>query len=616
MNGSETAEVPHLPPAIRHAGWAAVSLTVFLLALAILQVDDIMSLFWLGSVVNVALSVTKMGLAQATVHHKALMADAVHGLGDTAAEVVTALAYAEAARPPDKEHPWGHGKIESMGAVGVTGILLYIAFSMGYDSIVSLAPLLREQAHGRDAKPVAKDATPMEEAPGSDNQSKAGIQKSARRAAIAVGLASILLKEALYRATLSAGEQVQSNLAVATAWHHRSDSLAAGVALASQLGGAVGAWQGFDPLGSGVVAAMLGVSAVDSLRDSLNDLLDYNHATGEFEYISEDGSADAASGVCYGAALSRNIGTVQGVRSHTLRTRRMGRFCLADVTIVVDARISASAASMIAEAVHDQVIRDFHPIVTDVLVHVDPDGSPQSHRLETHSEVGNMADQMMMNPEELEAQIREALLQEDADKDLPSILEVKELQTYFYMEEDTSAGGDGKLTSYVDVKVDFRLQGEDTTIRRATAAGRAARERVHRALPGIVRDVDVNLQLDMGEEEGAFQAAASATATSKVLPAAACGSPGDQRKHGSWRWDFCSRPSAALASSVPGGLNSLVQHSDRRLRQVKLIWQRGPEARKAPGYKERVSWRPFGGNSSSPAYVNESQRDRHLEEWM
>eukprot|EP00439_Symbiodinium_sp_Y106_P029828 s2156_g3.t1 len=173
MNGSETAEVPHLPPAIRHAGWAAVSLTVFLLALAILQVDDIMSLFWLGSVVNVALSVTKMGLAQATVHHKALMADAVHGLGDTAAEV-TALAYAEAARPPDKEHPWGHGKIESMGAVGVTGILLYIAFSMGYDSIVSLAPLLREQAHGRDAKPVAKDATPMEEAPGSDNQSKAG----------------------------------------------------------------------------------------------------------------------------------------------------------------------------------------------------------------------------------------------------------------------------------------------------------------------------------------------------------------------------------------------------------------------------------------------------------
>ena len=64
----------------------------------------------------------------------------------------------------------------------------------------------------------------------------------------------------------------------------------------------------------------------------------------------------------------------------------MGRFCLVDVTIVVDARISASAASVLAEAVHDRLIEDFRPRVTDVLVHVDPDGSPQSHRLETHAE--------------------------------------------------------------------------------------------------------------------------------------------------------------------------------------------------------------------------------------
>lgn len=55
----------------------------------------------------------------------------------------------------------------------------------------------------------------------------------------------------------------------------------------------------------------------------------------------------------------------------------MGRFCLVDVTIIVDARISASAASMIAEKVHNQVIHDFRPAVTDVLVHVDPDGSPR-----------------------------------------------------------------------------------------------------------------------------------------------------------------------------------------------------------------------------------------------
>ena len=123
-----------------------------------------MQLFWLGTLVNIApglqalkadpyseaLSTAKLALAQLAEQQKALKADAVHGLGDSLAEVLTAFAYVEAARPPDVEHPWGHGKIESMGAVvaraleeeglsrpEVTCILLYIAFSMGQ----ALAPV-------------------------------------------------------------------------------------------------------------------------------------------------------------------------------------------------------------------------------------------------------------------------------------------------------------------------------------------------------------------------------------------------------------------------------------------------------------------------------------------
>ncbi|CAE8720954.1 unnamed protein product, partial [Polarella glacialis] len=113
---------------------------------------------------------------------------------------------------------------------------------------------------------------------------------------------------------------------------------------------------------------------------------------------------------CNRAALARTIASVQGVRNHTLRTRRMGPYCLVDVTIIVDARISASAASMIAETLHDRVIVDFRPAVTDVLVHVDPDGSPQSHRLETHAEATSVMD--AINPEEVEALVRAALLEE------------------------------------------------------------------------------------------------------------------------------------------------------------------------------------------------------------
>ena len=79
--------------------------------------EDLLQLFWLGTLVNIALSAAKLALAHLAERQKALMADAVHGLGDSVAEVLTAFAYVEAARPPDVEHPWGHGKIEPMGAL-------------------------------------------------------------------------------------------------------------------------------------------------------------------------------------------------------------------------------------------------------------------------------------------------------------------------------------------------------------------------------------------------------------------------------------------------------------------------------------------------------------------
>lgn len=272
----------------------------------------------------------------------------------------------------------------------------------------------------------------------------------------------------------------------------------------------------------------------------------------------------------------------------------MGPFCLVDVTIVVDARISASAASMIAELVHDHVIHDFRPTVTDVLVHVDPDGSPQSHRLETHSEANTIAEQVetldMLNPEDIEAQTRAALLQDAGDPDLPQIIEVTELHIYYHM-EDPGPENDWKVSACVDVKVDFRLKG-DTTIRKAAAAGRAARERVRAALPGIVRDVDANLQLDIDSSED------RAPTLSPEAPKALClsKSSATHDTHGSWgiEREHCA-PAAKLATSAQG---ARLADQDRHLRQVKLIWERGPEARKvrAPylhtaGHGEKITWK-------------------------
>jgi len=342
------------------------------------------------------------------------------------------------------------------------------------------------------------------------------------------------------------------------------------VALASQLGASWGQHY-LDSLGSSIVASMLAHSACGSLRDSLDDLLDYNPASESDTWTR-----------CGRHQLSQSIRTVQGIRNHTLRTRRMGPYCLVDATIVVDARISASAASMLAEAVHDRVIKDFAPFVTDVLVHVDPDGSPQSHHLQTHKEPGPMVD--AINPEEVEAKVRASLKSLPVDHpELPAVLEITELQTYYYMDNFTNPA-DVADSPYVDVKLDFRLSTEEATLRGATALARVARKRIMAALPGVVRDVDIDLELDETVPEDVPSTVL--TPSESPVTTATCESRmgGAGHHHGSWGMEPCMAPATKPAAPK------------RSLQQVTLVWERGAESREArvPSlrHEQSFTWTP------------------------
>lgn len=156
---------------------------------------------------------------------------------------------------------------------------------------------------------------------------------------------------------------------------------------------------------------------------------------------------------------------------------------------------------MVAEAVHNRVIDDFQPFVTDVVVHVDPDGSPQFHQLDPEAEslaasrassnTGALARTAPAH-EVVEERVREALRSLGAAQpELPQILEITELQTYY-----AETGSSDPSGPFVDVKVDIRLPLERTTLRDAENVARAARRQVLSALPGIVREVDVDLELD------------------------------------------------------------------------------------------------------------------------
>lgn len=299
-------------------------------------------------------------------------------------------------------------------------------------------------------------------------------------------LASIMVKECLFRATLRVGEEVGSQLAVATAWHHRGDAMASGVALASQVASSLLGMHCWDAVGGSVVASMLAHSAWESILVSLDDVLDYNTAL-----------EARSSSPCSAEKLGSSIAGVANVHNHTLRTRRMGPYCLVDVTIVVGARLSASAASMVAEVVHDRVIRGFRPFVTDVLVHVDPEGTPQSHNLDTHEEDA-LEDLSKLQPADLEERVRVAILAQAGGAPsgrAPPILEVTDLQTYYHW--PTGEGSGTSRTPRVSVKADIRLPGVGTTMAMARRVAHSARKRVLEDLgPDLVQEVDIDLELD------------------------------------------------------------------------------------------------------------------------
>jgi len=195
-------------------------------------------------VADVCLMVAK-GAAGYFGFSAAMLADAAHSFGDLFGDAISYMAIREARKPPDATHPFGHGKYESIGAFGIAGLLMFTSVETFKSS---LATLLAVTAAGSGTPP------PM---------------------AITAGVAvlSIVSKELLYRVTLRAGEQANSQATVANAYHHRSDAYTSMVALVG-IGGAQLGWAFCDPLAGTVVAFFIAHAGWQIGREAFRDLVD------------------------------------------------------------------------------------------------------------------------------------------------------------------------------------------------------------------------------------------------------------------------------------------------------------------------------------------------------
>lgn len=306
----------------------------------------------IGLYVNLGMALSK-GLGGYYFNSKALLADALHSLTDLVSDIMTLATVSWSLKPPSSRFPAGYGKIESLGSLGVSGILLASGCLMGWAAVVSLAQqfapgvaevldtlglsgLGHSHGHGGHGHDHGAAATTTDLGPNIN--------------AMWLAAGSIAIKEWLYRATLKVAKARKSSVLASNAYHHRVDSLTAFVALiligaSNVLSNA--AW--LDPVGGLVISLMIIQAGWGNTLDALFELADVGVESGVREKVrAQAGKALAEKYEGWIQTRGRlEVRNVQGVKA--------GQNYLMDVEVAVPGDWSVKDTRAAEEAVRTRV---------------------------------------------------------------------------------------------------------------------------------------------------------------------------------------------------------------------------------------------------------------------
>jgi cation diffusion facilitator family transporter len=274
----------------------------------------------IGIAWNIVLLVMKVVLGIFT-GSAGLVADGIHSASDIATDLAVLGGMHIGRREADEEHPYGHGRFETLAGGTVAGVLVLVGGFIAWEGIVALY-------RGEHSFP-------------------GGV-------VVAAAVASILVKEWMYRRTARVAKALDSAALQANAWHHRSDALSSVAVLAGGIGGLVG-WGYADHVAGLVVGLMVVGAGAKTLAGVLHELTEGGLSGDDVDL------------------LRRTISTVGGVRgSHRLRTRRVGRETFVDVHVLVDPSLSIVEAHQVSSDVETAIHRAWSRPV-NVTVHVEPE---------------------------------------------------------------------------------------------------------------------------------------------------------------------------------------------------------------------------------------------------
>lgn len=269
-------------------------------------------------VLNVAVALAKMGWGY-VAGSVAMVADGFHSLFDGASNVVGLVGLGLAARPADRDHPYGHAKYETYASAAIGAMLAFAAYNVGSTAVHRLL---------EGSPPPRVDAMAF---------------------AVMLGTLAVNIGVTLYER--SVGKRLGSEILVADASHTASDALVSvGVIL-----GLIAVRAGYpaaDPLIALAVAAVIAYTAFNVFRQATVTLSDT--ARIEPALIAE---------VCH---------AVPGVLGcHNIRTRGTAAEVYVDLHIQVDPESSVTSGHAVAEVVERAICDSFDKVV-DVVAHLEP----------------------------------------------------------------------------------------------------------------------------------------------------------------------------------------------------------------------------------------------------
>jgi cation diffusion facilitator family transporter len=275
----------------------------------------------LGLVVNVVLASVKI-VAGLVGHAYVLIADGIESALDVGGSIVIWGGLTVAARPPDKTHPYGHGKAEPIAAMVVALAVLAAALAIAIQSVREI--LLPH--HGP--------------APWT----------------LAVLVVAVVVKETLFRYVIQFGHKVESIAVKTDAWHHRIDAMTSTAAFIGISIALIGGkpWQSADDWAALVACVLIGWNGYRLARPAFFEIMDTAPRGKFIRSIRE--TARSVSGV---------------VEIEKCRARKMGLDFYVDLHVGVDGNMSVHEGHEIAHRVK-RAIQQSDSRVADVLVHIEP----------------------------------------------------------------------------------------------------------------------------------------------------------------------------------------------------------------------------------------------------